>query len=357
MSVGYTSVQWNSFKKRYDVVLAASVILILASFAGVGLATNPSITVETVLIRGTALSAFVLLNLILCIGPLARLDRRFLPLLYNRRHLGVAMFALAFVHAALATMQFHGFGDKNPLVSLFTAYKMDFDPFIRQSANISHFPFEPLGAAALVILFLMAATSHDFWLKQLGASWWKTLHLLVLAAYGLIVLHVTYGALQSETNPIYPLLLGTAMFTVFGLHLTAARRERSADRERTQTESEGFIRACHIDELSKGRGHAVWLGGRRVAVFLHLGRVWATANVCRHQGGPLGEGRIIDGCITCPWHGWQYRPDNGTGPPPFEEKIETFRTRLIDGAVFVHPEPSAPGTPQPGTPVKESDHV
>jgi nitrite reductase/ring-hydroxylating ferredoxin subunit len=29
------------------------------------------------------------------------------------------------------------------------------------------------------------------------------------------------------------------------------------------------------------------------------------------QNGPLGEGRIVDGCITCPWHGYQYRPDTG----------------------------------------------
>jgi hypothetical protein len=30
-----------------------------------------------------------MLTIILSIGPLCRLDRRFLPLLYNRRHFGV----------------------------------------------------------------------------------------------------------------------------------------------------------------------------------------------------------------------------------------------------------------------------
>ncbi|MBN36100.1 MAG: hypothetical protein CMM46_15255 [Rhodospirillaceae bacterium] len=33
--------------------------------------------------------AFLLLTVVLCLGPLARLDERFLPLVSNRRHFGV----------------------------------------------------------------------------------------------------------------------------------------------------------------------------------------------------------------------------------------------------------------------------
>ena len=80
--------------------------------------------------------------------------------------------------------------------------------------------------------------------------------------------------------------------------------------------------------------------GKRVALFLHEGSIYAMSNVCRHQGGPLGEGRIVDGCVTCPWHGWQYLPGNGTSPPPFEEKVETYRTEVRDGTVWVDPEPT-----------------
>jgi sulfoxide reductase heme-binding subunit YedZ len=48
----------------------------------------------------------------------------------------------------------------------------------------------------------MAATSHDFWLANLSAPVWKTLHMLVYLAYALLVLHVTFGALQSEVSPV-----------------------------------------------------------------------------------------------------------------------------------------------------------
>jgi hypothetical protein len=47
--------------------------------------------------------------------------------------------------------------------------------------------------AALLILLLMAATSHDFWLKNLTAPVWKRLHMLVYAAYALLLAHLLLG--------------------------------------------------------------------------------------------------------------------------------------------------------------------
>src|SRR5882757_1631304 len=111
MSVQYTAIGWNRQKRVWDVVLSAGIVLYLAAFIGIGAAVHPSATAETLLIRATATGAFLLLNIILAIGPLARLDRRFLPLLYNRRHLGVAMFLLALVHGVFSIVQFHALGD------------------------------------------------------------------------------------------------------------------------------------------------------------------------------------------------------------------------------------------------------
>jgi len=187
MSVAYQAVGWNRQKHVYDRVLAGLVGTYLAVFVGAGALADPNVTIETLLIRGLGTAAFLLLNVILAIGPLCRLDRRFLPLLYNRRHLGVTMFLLALGHAAFAIVQFHALGDLNPLVSVLVANpRLD---------SVSQFPFELLGLAALSILFLMAATSHDFWLANLTPPVWKALHMLVYAAYGLVVLHVALGAL------------------------------------------------------------------------------------------------------------------------------------------------------------------
>ncbi|REJ83241.1 MAG: (2Fe-2S)-binding protein [Acidobacteria bacterium] len=326
-----------------------AVPLYLGCFVALGLTRDPSTTIETQLIRGFGTCALVLLHLILAIGPLARLDSRFLPLLYNRRHLGVTMFLLALAHGGFALVQFHAQGDVHPLVSALSSH----GSLVTQS----RFPFELLGLLALLWLFLMAATSHDFWLANLTAPVWKALHMGVYVAYGLVVLHVALGALQDPGQPVLRAGLPIGFAVLATLHLVAGSREVAADREAPQaaggggmaSRDDGFVAVCRVGEIPEERATLVVLAGERVAVFRYRDvdgrqRIAAVSNVCRHQNGPLGEGRIVDGCITCPWHGYQYRPEDGASPPPFTEKIPTFRVRLDGDLVLVDPRPLAPGT-------------
>jgi DMSO/TMAO reductase YedYZ heme-binding membrane subunit/nitrite reductase/ring-hydroxylating ferredoxin subunit len=336
MSVQYGAISWNRQKKVYDLMLASLLVLYLALFVGVGAWRNPTATAETLLIRGFGTAAFLLLNIVLCIGPLARLDRRFLPLLYNRRHLGVTTFLMGLAHGGFALFQFHALGNTNPFISLFTS-----NP---RYASIADFPFQALGFFALLILFLMAATSHDFWLRNLTAPTWKRLHMLVYLAYALIVAHIALGALQSETSPLLVVLIALSIAIVVSLHLAAARREKRIDAAKQQATSDGFVEVCEVHRIPEKCATIVSLAGERVAVFRYDGKISAVSNVCQHQNGPLGEGRILDGCITCPWHGYQYRPESGSAPAPFKEKIPTFRVKVVHGKVMVHPKPNPPGT-------------
>ncbi|MFN0084832.1 MAG: Rieske 2Fe-2S domain-containing protein [Blastocatellia bacterium] len=336
MSHGYASIGWNRQKRLYDGAAGAGALLYLAVFIGIGAVVHPRATIETLLIRGFGTCALLMLHVILSIGPLCRLWPRFLPLLYNRRHLGVMMFLAALVHGVFSIIQFHALGNINPLVSLLTANT--------RFSSLANFPFQPLGLAALLILFLMAATSHDFWLAQLTAPVWKRLHMCVYLAYGLIVAHVLVGVLQAERSPLLTGALGAGMAVVLGLHLMAGYREREADREWAAPAAGRFVDVCGVDEIPENRARIATLSGERVAIFRYEGKVSAISNVCRHQNGPLGEGRIIDGCVTCPWHGYQYLPDSGASPPPFTERVPTFDVRVAEGRVLVDPRPNPPGT-------------
>ena len=336
MSVSYRAVQWNRHKRTYDLLLVAGVLVYVVLFIAVSKLTwagDRAISDEVLLIRATGTCAFLMLHVVLCIGPLARFDRRFAPLLYNRRHFGVTLFLVALVHAVLVTGFYHGFGVVNPFVSLLTSNT--------NYTSLSGFPFETLGIIALVILFLMAATSHDFWLANLTPGVWKALHMLVYIAYAMLVMHVVLGALQSEQAPAYAVLAIAGASTVAGLHIAAGLCE-SRRSEQPITE---WIDAGPVDDLPDSHGKVVRLAdGRRIAVFRHGDRVSAVSNVCAHQSGPLGEGRIVDGCITCPWHGYQYRPDDGQSPPPYTEKIATYRTKIEGGHIFVNAAALLPGT-------------
>jgi sulfoxide reductase heme-binding subunit YedZ len=358
MGVEYVSVQWNRQKKFYDTVLIGGVAAYLAIFGVLTRMLFPHVTDEIMLIRAFGTAAFILLHLILCIGPLCRLNPDFLPLLYNRRHAGVTMFALGLIHAALVVITYHAGGDTNPILSIFKGSPI--------TGSVSGVPFQPFGFIALVILFLMAATSHDFWLANLSAPVWKSLHMMVYVAYALLVLHVGFGILQGEGSPLYVLAVAFGLVTVLGLHLTAAGREVAADRETDRISrgdeahasqfekdqsvvspaaaTEGYVDACAVADIPENRARIVCLSGERVAIFKYDGKISVVSNVCQHQNGPLGEGKIVFGCITCPWHGYQYQPETGASPPPFAEKVPTFNVRVKNGRVFVHPKPNPAGT-------------
>lgn len=350
MSLGYRAVQWSPQKRAYDLVAAGLVVGYVVSFLAVARLTpgGRGVSDPILLMRALGTCALLLLHIILCIGPLARLDRRFLPLLYNRRHLGVMTFLLGAGHALLALGFYHGFGSVAPPVSLLTSSA--------QYRSLSAFPFETLGLVALLILFLMAATSHDFWLKNLTPCAWKGLHMLVYVAWALLVLHVALGALQSERALLYPMLLGAGVVVVSSLHVVAACRERARDRvARRWPPAEAWIDVGAVDDIRPDRAKVVGLrGGQRVAVFRYDGKVSALGNVCAHQGGPLGEGKVVGGCVTCPWHGYQYRPGDGRAPPPFTEKVPTYRVRVLAGRILLHPQPLAPGTAVDAAPEEEA---
>src|SRR6185312_7280623 len=102
MGASYQAVGWNRQKKYYDWILFGFCVLYLSFFIALTAIFNARYTFETVLIRATSTLAVLLLHVILCIGPLTRINSKFLPLLYNRRHLGVTMFFFAAVHGSFS---------------------------------------------------------------------------------------------------------------------------------------------------------------------------------------------------------------------------------------------------------------
>src|SRR5258708_10963628 len=124
MGVEYRAVQWNRQKKFYDGVLVAGVAAYLAIFGVLTEVRFPHVTDEIMLMRAFGTAAFLLLHVILCIGPLCRLNPKFLPLLYNRRHAGVTMFLLALAHAALVAATYHAARATHPVVGLFGSIQL-----------------------------------------------------------------------------------------------------------------------------------------------------------------------------------------------------------------------------------------
>ncbi len=59
-------------------------------------------------------------------------------------------------------------------------------------------------------------------------------------------------------------------------------------------------------EVREGAMTTCQVGGAQVVLTRIGGRVCAAASVCPHAGGPLSEGRLEGGVVTCPWHGSKF---------------------------------------------------
>src|SRR5918994_5696022 len=89
-------------------------------------------------------------------------------------------------------------------------------------------------------------------------------------------------------------------------------------------------------ELAEGEPHRAELDGVPVVVVRNGGELFALAERCSHRGGPLSDGEVADGCITCPWHGSRFRLEDGSverGPAAYPQP--TLDVRVSGGMVEV----------------------
>jgi nitrite reductase (NADH) small subunit len=68
---------------------------------------------------------------------------------------------------------------------------------------------------------------------------------------------------------------------------------------------------CRRSDIPQQRGWPVRVNGRPIAVFADRENLFAVDNACRHNGAPLDDGFVEDGCVVCPWHGWTYELASG----------------------------------------------
>jgi nitrite reductase/ring-hydroxylating ferredoxin subunit len=90
------------------------------------------------------------------------------------------------------------------------------------------------------------------------------------------------------------------------------------------------------EELGEGSMRRAEVEGRSIVLYKESGRLHAVEGTCSHAGGPLWEGNVRDGIVTCPWHGSQFRLTDGAvcrGPATFA--LPRLQTRIRGGKVEV----------------------
>src|SRR6476659_112518 len=92
---------------------------------------------------------------------------------------------------------------------------------------------------------------------------------------------------------------------------------------------------ARLSEIPDPGSLVVYAGGRAVALFRVGGRLYALDNACLHVGGPLAEGIVEDGYVTCPWHEWRYCLEDGGRVGPGSLAVATYHVRIEAEEVWV----------------------
>ncbi len=98
-----------------------------------------------------------------------------------------------------------------------------------------------------------------------------------------------------------------------------------------------FVKVAAITDIPAGASKLVEVNQVRVALFNLEGEIYAIEDVCTHDGGPLVEGTIVNGCqVQCPRHGARFDIRTGAALSfPAFEATNTYAVQVKDGAVWI----------------------
>ncbi|HET6794189.1 MAG TPA: Rieske 2Fe-2S domain-containing protein [Acidimicrobiales bacterium] len=167
------------------------------------------------------------------------------------------------------------------------------------------------------------------------------------------------GAVHAAGNAVANLLFGASWLSrkrgrrmrgralaLTGLAVAAAagylggdlsfRRGAGVDNTAFLEGPEDWTAVADESALEEGKPIAVQAGDMKVLLVRQDGTVAALADRCAHKGGPLHEGEVADGCVTCPWHRSTFRLSDGsvvTGPTAHPQP--TLQVRTVAGKIEV----------------------
>ena len=129
--------------------------------------------------------------------------------------------------------------------------------------------------------------------------------------------------------------LGAMLFSAYlGGHLSYANAV-NVNRTAGHEAPKDWTRVASDADIAEGGRQMVEANGVPILLLRHGGRLTAMDSVCNHLGGPLQDGPIEDGCITCPWHQSMFRLDDGKnyrGPAAVPQPV--YETRVTsDGYI------------------------
>jgi chlorite dismutase/DNA-binding Lrp family transcriptional regulator/nitrite reductase/ring-hydroxylating ferredoxin subunit len=108
------------------------------------------------------------------------------------------------------------------------------------------------------------------------------------------------------------------------------------------TSVDGFVAVCKVGDVPPGESKLVVVEGTQIALFNVDGTFYALSNRCSHARGPLVDGAVNDGSVTCPWHSAEFDLKTGAALcAPARGSVPAYHVKVADDTVLVGPQKQA----------------
>ena len=95
---------------------------------------------------------------------------------------------------------------------------------------------------------------------------------------------------------------------------------------------------CKVDQLPEGQSGVITVHNKPIAVFRVNGRYFAIDDTCPHMGASLSGGMVEEGVVTCPWHYWRFRLQDGAWDDNPKIKVGCYPVHVIGDLIQIEME-------------------
>ena len=100
--------------------------------------------------------------------------------------------------------------------------------------------------------------------------------------------------------------------------------------------TETWIEVGLLADIPRRGARCVRNGDTAIAIFRTADdQVFALEDRCPHRRGPLSQGIVHDGCVTCPLHNWVISLETGRAQGADEGSVASFPVRLDGDRVLL----------------------
>lgn len=101
-----------------------------------------------------------------------------------------------------------------------------------------------------------------------------------------------------------------------------------------------WVRIGQVGDIADGSSVVVRGPGKSIAVFRVGEEYFAIDDMCPHAGASLSGGYVENGIVTCPWHYWRFRLNDGAWADNPRIKTGCYAVKVEDGSIHVEvPDP------------------